>query len=445
MATGKITKRSVESIATPSPGKRNHLWDETLKGFGLMVTDKGKRSYLVQYRIGGRGSPTRRVTIGGHGNPWTAETARAYAAEILEQVRRKVDPFEARKKQREIEKTEKAATALKVARDQKLLFSTVAEAFIKAARSDGLDYQKKKTLKAWRDIESVIQRDLSPALSNRTLNDISADDLNDLLEEVGERGPSASRHAFNAASAVFRYATKKHRRLFPPSASPIPDVVRPAAADAREHYLNDNELRIVWNAAGRLGWPFGAIYQMLILTGQRLREVAHAPWTEFDLSKRHWLIAGGRTKNQRPNLVQLSDTALDIVSGLPRSASDGDFLFTTTGNSGVSGFSRAKSRIDAIAAKQATKEGVTIRPWRVHDLRRTLSVGCQAMGVKLEVIEEVINHKSGSRSGIVGTYQVYDFQPEKRAAWEAWEKRIMAIANGAEVPGNVIQMGGARV
>jgi hypothetical protein len=93
MSTGRVTKRAVEALAVPAQGKREHLWDDTLKGFGVMVTDRGARSYLVQYRIGGRGSPTRRVTIGKHGSPWTAERARDRAVELLEQVRRKVDPF----------------------------------------------------------------------------------------------------------------------------------------------------------------------------------------------------------------------------------------------------------------------------------------------------------------------------------------------------------------
>ena len=99
MATGKITKTSVEGIDPPPAGKRAHLWDDTLKGFGAMVTDRGARSYLVQYRIGGRGAQTRRVTIGKHGSPWTAETARTRAKELLHQVDCKVDPFDAVKAQ----------------------------------------------------------------------------------------------------------------------------------------------------------------------------------------------------------------------------------------------------------------------------------------------------------------------------------------------------------
>ena len=94
LAIGKITKRAVDAVEKPASG-RMFLWDDALKGFGLMVTHKGARSYILQYRIGGRGSPTKRATIGQHGNPWTAEQARDRAEELLSMVRRKIDPIEA--------------------------------------------------------------------------------------------------------------------------------------------------------------------------------------------------------------------------------------------------------------------------------------------------------------------------------------------------------------
>jgi hypothetical protein len=95
MATGRITKRSVEAIPLPVAPKREFLWDDTLKGFGVMVTERGVRSYILQYRLGGRGHPTKRATIGQHGNPWTAEKAREHATDLLEAVRKGIDPVEA--------------------------------------------------------------------------------------------------------------------------------------------------------------------------------------------------------------------------------------------------------------------------------------------------------------------------------------------------------------
>lgn len=161
MATGRITKRAVDAISIPASGKRAYLWDETLKGFGVMVTDKGAKSYLIQYRIGGRGSPTRRVTIGRHGSPWTAERARDRAAELLEQVRRKVDPFEAEKDALRAAREESEAKA-KAERELAVLgFSNVADAYIEKVA--------KKKLRRWREQEAIIDRDLKPAFEQSPL------------------------------------------------------------------------------------------------------------------------------------------------------------------------------------------------------------------------------------------------------------------------------------
>lgn len=160
MATGKITKEAVEAVPIPTPGKREHLWDDTLKGFGVMVTDRGVRSYLVQYRIGGRGSPTRRVTIGKHGSPWTAKRARDRAAELLEQVRRKVDPFDAERERLEAERARKAAVAAESQAATRLAFSVFADRFVEK-------YAKVKQPKTWRDTESVVRRDLKPYFLNK--------------------------------------------------------------------------------------------------------------------------------------------------------------------------------------------------------------------------------------------------------------------------------------
>jgi hypothetical protein len=103
MSVARITKRSVEGISIPAKGKRDHLWDDTLKGFGVMVTNAGSRSYIVQYRMGGRGFPSKTLTIGRHGSPWTADAARQRAAGLLELISKGIDP-----KQVEADEREKA-------------------------------------------------------------------------------------------------------------------------------------------------------------------------------------------------------------------------------------------------------------------------------------------------------------------------------------------------
>jgi integrase len=77
---------------------------------------------------------------------------------------------------------------------------------------------------------------------------------------------------------------------------------------------------------------------------------------------------------------------------------------------------------------------------RLHDLRRTAATGLQRLGVRLEVTEQVLNHVSGSRAGIVGVYQRHDFANEKRAALEAWGSHVEAIVEGRTPESNVLKM-----
>lgn len=446
MATGKVTKRSVEGVVPPSPGKRAYLWDETLKGFGVMITDRAVRSYIIQYRMGGRGTQTRRVTIGKHGSPWTAERARDRAAELLEQVRRKVDPFEAQRALIADSVATKDAQEAERKTATKLAFSAFADQFVER-------YAKAKQPKTWRDTDSVIRRDLKPFFGEKSLTTIGPRDIVELLDQVGERGESASLKAYKALRGVLSYASDRHLL----SASPMIGMKPPASVAKRERSLTDDELRLVWLAAGSLGYPFGPLLRLLILTGQRLREVAELPWAELEVGKRQWMLPGTRTKNERTTLVPLSDPALAIITELPRIRSDGGkgnavLAFTTTGDTPVSGFSKIKARLDAtmlqIARKEAADAGadeeavesLAIEDWRLHDLRRTLASGCQRLGIKLEVSEAILNHASGTRSGIAGVYHVYKYEDEKRAALDAWARYVMSIAAGAASDDNVVSI-----
>lgn len=406
------------------------MWDETLKGFGCMVTDKGAKSYLIQYRIGGRGSPTRRVTIGRHGSPWTAERARDRAAELLEQVRRKIDPFQA---EREAVETARALIADRErtsAAAAKLAFGIIADGYIE---------QAKKSLRRWREQEAIIDRDLKPSFGNTPLPDISADDINDQLAKVAERSHSASLKAYVALRAIYAHAHGAHRKLFPKSLSPFEEVVRPEGGGKRNRHLSRNETRLMWVASKVLGWPFGPIYQLLLVTGMRLREVAEGRWSEIDLEEKRWLLPGERTKNGEPHFVHLSPPAVAIIKEMPHiKCEDGaDFIFTTNSKTAVSGFSRAKARLNAAMAKinaeEAEDKGLepqAIKPFVIHDTRRTFARGCQKGGTPPEVVERLLGHVSDVKSGLKGTYQTYEFEPERIEAMNKWADSLLSIANG---------------
>jgi integrase len=197
---------------------------------------------------------------------------------------------------------------------------------------------------------------------------------------------------------------------------------------SRDRVLSDDELRLVWKAAEGMGWPFGPMVQLLVLTGQRRSEVAGMEWQEVDLEKATWVIPSHRTKNAEAHLVPLSPPAVAILASLPRV---GDYVFTTTGRTPVSGFSRAKAALDGRAE---------IAPWRLHDVRRTVASGMARLGVNLPVIEKVLNHTSGSFAGIVGVYQRHSFADEKRRALEVWGRFVEELVSD-EPAGNVVALG----
>lgn len=411
-----------------------------------MVTDLGARSYLVQYRIGGRGAKTRRVTIGKHGSPWTAESARARAKVLLHDVDCKIDPFDAAKAlvASQTKQKEDAHAAAHV--NAKLGFSVFADRFVD-------QYAKVKQPKSWPEIESIIRRDLKPVFRDRPLTAITDVDVVELLDQLRGRGVTPGLEAYKVLRLLFGFACDKERRHLRASASPMLGIKPPGAAGKRERVLSDDELRYAWLAAGGLGWPFGPIIRLLILTGQRRDEVAGVGWPEIDKTRKHWLLPGPRSKNGLANLIPLSPTALAIIDDVPSIPGKAGLLFTTTGETPVSGFSRVKARLDASMlnlmrreaseAGQANANELTIEPWVLHDLRRTAATGLQRLKFPTEVIEAVLNHQSGSKAGIVGRYQLYKFEKEKRAALERWARHVTSLVD-SRAKSNVVELVSAR-
>jgi integrase len=200
----------------------------------------------------------------------------------------------------------------------------------------------------------------------------------------------------------------------------------------RERALTDDELRSVWQAAETMGYPFGKVVQLLILTGARRGEVAGLRFTELRDDAIH--LEGERTKTGKAHTTPLSSTARGLIDDAPR-FEDCPYVFTTNGRTAVSGWTKAKRRLDDLIAianaerrlSEVPTDEDAIAPWRLHDIRRTVATGLQRLGTRLEVIEAVLGHVSGSRAGIVGLYQRHSFDPEKRAALEAWAAHVARI------------------
>ena len=403
MATGKITKRSVDAA---SPG---FLWDEELRGFGLKVTPLGAKSYVFQYRLGGRETHAKRYTIGSHGSPWTPSAAREEAERLALLVRRGIDPRE-----NSLERRRQAVD---------LAFRTYANRFLDK-------YVRAEWPSSYEFAEGILRLHVAPVLGDKPLPSIGRSDISDLLDRIPTAQAALKRNVYAVIRRLFRWAVGRGDI----DRSPLEGFEAPAPAVSRDRVLSDEELVLIWRASLCLGYPFGTVFQLLMLTGQRREEVAALEWRELRRDNLIWTLPAARAKNGRTHIVPLSSEAGEILDSCaggaewPRSG----YVFTTTAKTPVSGYSRAKLRLDAeilaiIASDQGQASGMKFAPWRVHDLRRTLATGFQRLGIRFEVTEAVLNHVSGARSGVAGVYQRHDWADEKRTALGQWAKHVQQL------------------
>ena len=325
-----------------------------------------------------------------------------------------------------------------MAEPERDLVETVAATFIDR-------YAKKQTReKTWGETERILNREVVDPWRGRRLSAIKRADVHDLLDKIVDRGaPIVANRTLSALRRMCSWAVE--RGLV--EASPCEKVRAPAAETSRDRVLTDDEIRAAWAAFEGVGWPFGPLAQLLLLTGQRLREVGEARWSEIDFAAKTWTIPKERAKNGIAHEVPLSEAALRILDALPRVEAGrrpAAFIFTANGRSAVSGFSRAKVAFDKAmlaALRKAAREPAKVEapgPWTMHDLRRTAASGMAGLGIAPHVVEAVLNHKSGSIKGVAAVYNRYSYGAEKRAALEAWGRYLDGLVTGAPA-GNVVE------
>ncbi|MFD0460573.1 site-specific integrase [Microvirga aerilata] len=168
-----------------------------------------------------------------------------------------------------------------------------------------------------------------------------------------------------------------------------------------------------------MGQPFGPLFRLLLLTGCRLSEIAEMTRSELsdDLSTLH--LPGNRTKNGRPHVVYLSPLAREVLKSV-KPIEGCPYVFSTNGRTPVSGFSKAKARLDSL---------MTVQDWRLHDLRRTAATGMAGLGVPPHIVEAALNHVSGAKAGVAGTYNVEAYTVERKEALERWSFHVHSIVS----------------
>ena len=430
----RLTDRFINSCRSAAPGERDEHLNSIVPGLALRVTDRGHKTFVLRTRIPGRPHFTRRA-LGDYGR-LTLDEARTKARAWFELIERGQDPTALEQKQRAAAVISRANT-----------FGAVAQDFI--AR-----YAKKNLVKA-DECERVINSEFVKRWRDWPIADVTAQQASAAVRAIVERGaPYQARNAFQYLRTLFNWTVGS--REYGVDISPLAQL-RPGALigkgqlRARDRLLTDAELRAVWRAADGLAYPYGPLVYLLLLTGQRLREVAEMEWSEIDLAKKLWTIPALRMKGGGAHEVPLPEAAVAILEALPE-WKGGDFVFTTTaGEKPVNGFSKAKVRLDRLVAEviqhdraQATRtdgeECEAPKPmpgWVFHDLRRTMRSHLSALPVQDLVRELVIAH---ARPGLHKVYDLYAYRDEKRHCLELWEARLEGILTPRHAGDNVVAL-----
>jgi integrase len=391
----KITKTVATNASYPVPGRV--IWDTELSGFGLKVTPTNTKTYIFQYRMGGRGARSRTLTIGRHGSPWTPETARKEAERHFISVRQGIDP--------QSEKLSAKEDAISLA------FDKYVERFVTGCLEKRWPRFKDEGAR-------LLRREAVPHFRATPLPSISKRDVTALFDKLADR-PGIAKNTSTVLRRLFNWACQRGDL----SASPMDRIVLPEGPGERDRFLDDSEIALVWRATLRLDHPYASLVRSLLLLGQRRDEVGEMTWDEVDLEKGVWFLPPERTKNGKPHSVPLSPAAITELKASPWR---GGYVFSVSGDKPIANWSYWKRKLDTLIAKDAQKANVPLpAPWRLHDLRRTVGTGMQRLGEHTDVIEAFCNRQV--REGVSGIYQRHDYEMEKRRAAERWSEHVTHV------------------
>lgn len=228
----------------------------------------------------------------------------------------------------------------------------------------------------------------------KSIDKITHKDVSDAVESINK--PSESEHAFKSIKSFFNWCVPRYLKH-----SPCTGLKPPSRYTPRERVLTDDELCRIWKATHQLH-TFGLIVKVLILTGQRRGEISQ--FQQEWLTGNTAVFPASVSKNKREHRLPVSSMTVELLKKLPPS---------------YKGWGTPKEKIDKLS---------DVTGWTLHDLRRTYATNLQRLGVKLEVIERLLNHVSGAtRAGIIGTYQRYDFFPEMKEAVARYEQFLQTL------------------
>lgn len=381
-----LTNKTLEALKPQA--KRYEVHDLYCPGMSVRVSPTGTIIFNVKFRYG---ILQKRMKLGVYPRI-SLGTAREKAIDVLRQVDEGIDPTKRRR-----------TVDMKV--------ESVCREFIR------LHAQARN--KSWREAERILYRELIGTFGQRDIREIKRFDVLELMDAAVARGSTyQANRILSHIRKLFNWCVE--RGIV--EQSPITGLKAPTKEESRDRVLDDAEICRLLRACQNDVYPFRQFVPLLLATAQRRGELAEMRWSEIDFDAKQWVIPADRSKNGKPHVVPLSPFALRMLSDAPRFL-DCAFVFTTTHKTPVSGFSKMLRRLS---------EGSETSNWRLHDLRRTAASGMARAGVSPHVVEKVLNHISGTISGVAAVYNRYAYDAEKRTALDDWGRVLEGFYEQSE-------------
>lgn len=442
---------------------RTEIPDSGARGLWLVIYPDLQKSWVMRFRK--PSGKAAKLTLGtvNHGKPANGEPvlggpltlaeARALATEVNRQRASGRDVVAENKTEKDRRRAEAAGKG-----DG---FAAVAAAFIEGhkVRKTGQrprDWREKARILGLRYADEKSEPELIEgglaqrwAKAEKSIGQVTGHDVHAVIQEAVKDGipgtepnnpePSDNRgrKMADALGSLFKWAMR-HRRASM-TANPMAGAFRPPPPPSRDRVLTQEEIRLLWRALDdeSVGYPYPQITRLLLLTGCRLNEIAKLPPEELDAGLTRIELPGKRTKNGLPHVVPLAPQAREIIQGalkVGRKFGKSGYVFTA-GSQPTTGWSRAKARIDAAITE--LNGGEPIPAWRLHDLRRTAATGmAEDLKIAPHIVEAALNHVSGAKAGVAGTYNRALYLEERKSALHRWAAHVEGVVTGR--PANVV-------
>jgi integrase len=396
----KLTAIGVGNLK-PKAHVYEHM-DQGSPGFGVRVHPSGAKAYIYRYRFQGR---LRRLTLGPI--PGTKlKDARARYEEQRARLRQNIDPL--RERQERLQEQQQSSTV--------------------AALVDIYLRRHAVNKRSGKEDQRILERDVLPAWGNWRAKDVRKRDVVALLDMIVDRGaPIQANRTLACVRKVFNFAVEKDLL----EASPCMGIKAPGAECVKDRVLSDDEIRSFWRLS-TLSHRMRALLRLQLLLAQRVGEVAGMRWSEVDFAARTWTLPAERAKNATVHVVPLTEGALQILNEMYLLRDDSDFVFPSSAGGHVRVDTVVTALRRAVGARNQSdgaesNEATGLAAFSSHDLRRTAATRISGMQVSREVLRQILNHRDRS---VTARYDRYRYEPEKRAALEAWGRELRRIVEG---------------